>query len=123
LEYQPDASPCIVRGDEQLLAVAVAGLVSGVHAIVERMHGARVTVKVSAGPDAGGARVEVSQAVVSLPPAWRTRFFDLAWPDRPGGVSMGACLAAARRVASLHGGDVELTAPERGGCAVTMRVG
>lgn len=121
-DYQPDAAPCVVRGDEQLLAIAVAGLVSSMHAIVERMHGARVKVRVAPGIEGGNAHVEVSQDVVSLPPAWRARFFDIAWPDRPGGVSMGACIAAARRVATLHGGDLQLTAPERGGCAVTMTI-
>lgn len=120
IDYEPAESRCLVRGDEQLLAIAVAGMVSGVHATVERVSGALLRVAVSAGPDEGTARVAVSQGIVSMPAAWRLRFFDMAWPDRPGGMSVGAGLAAARRVAQLHGGTLQLDALEPGGCIVTL---
>jgi hypothetical protein len=120
-DYECERGPHVVDGDEQLLAIALAGIVSAVHVLVERAHGARVRVVVSADGPRPGVRVTVSQEVISLPPAWRTRFFDMAWPERPGGISVGARLAAARRVAELHGGRVQLAASDCG-CAVTMSV-
>jgi len=121
-ESECEAGSLTVRGDEQLLGIAVAGLVSAVHALVERRHGAKVRVKVGRGTPGGALRVEVSQEQVTLPPAWRTHFFDMAWAERPGGMSAGARLAAARRVAELHTGGVQLTATDEGGCTVTMTI-
>jgi C4-dicarboxylate-specific signal transduction histidine kinase len=106
-----------VPGDEQLLGIALAGLIAAVHALVERAPGARVRVQVSAFRDA--VRVNISQDLVLLPLASRTRFFDLAWAERPGGVGIGARLAAARRIAELHGGRVQLSSTERG-CALAL---
>jgi C4-dicarboxylate-specific signal transduction histidine kinase len=106
-----------VRGDEQLLGIALAGMMAAIHAVVERVPCARVRLEVSG--FRGEIRVSVSQDLVSLPPASRTRFFDLAWTERPGGVGIGARLAATRRVAELHGGKVQLNATERG-CALTL---
>jgi C4-dicarboxylate-specific signal transduction histidine kinase len=120
-ERAGDRGPHVVRADEQLLGVALAGVVSAVHVLVERVPAATVQVKVSRGPD-DVVKVEVSQDVVTLPPASRARFFDIEWPGRPGGVSVGARVAAARRIAEWHGGSVQLAAAERGGCAVTMTI-
>jgi hypothetical protein len=116
-DWDREKGPHVVQGDEQLLSIALAGLVSAVHALVERAPGARVRVRIERVRES--VRVTVSQDVVSLPPASRTRFFDMAWPQRPGGVSAGARLAAARRVAELHGGKVQLSSSDRG-CALTL---
>jgi hypothetical protein len=112
----------VVRGDEQLLVIGVAGLISGVHALVERRHGARVRVKIGSGTPGRMVRIDVSQDEVTLPPNWRTRFFDMAWAERPGGMSVGTRLAAARRVAELHSGSVQLVATDIGGCTLTMTI-
>jgi signal transduction histidine kinase len=120
-DYEGGRGPNVVRGDEQLLGIALAGLVSAVHALVEHVRGARVRVEVGPTSPPGGASVTVSQEAVSLPPAWRSRFFELGWPERPGGVSSGAGLAAARRVAELHGGKVQLSTSEHG-CALTLSI-
>jgi nitrogen fixation/metabolism regulation signal transduction histidine kinase len=106
-----------LRGDEQLLGIALAGLIAATHALVERTPGARVRVQAAA--FRSELRVNVSQDAVSLPPASRMRFFDLGWAERPGGVGIGARLAAARRVAELHGGKVQLATTERG-CTLAL---
>ncbi len=118
-EHAPHPQPCIVSGDQQLLAVAVAGLLRAVHALVEKAEDARVVVRVF--PEGGARRVSIAvrQEIVRVPTPWRMRFFDLAWEDRPGGMSVGAGLVAAQRVARLHGGAVQLTAPDRG-CTLTL---
>jgi len=117
VDCECDAGLPAVRGDEQLIGIALAGLIAAVHALVERTPGGRVWVQAVAFRDE--VRVSVSQDVVSLPPASRTRFFDLAWPERPGGVGVGARLAAARHIAELHGGRIQLSATECG-CALAL---
>lgn len=119
MEVECDVAPGLpaLRGDEQLLGIGLAGLIAAIHALIERKPDARVRVQAVA--FRSELRVSVSQDVVSLPPASRMRFFDLAWAERPGGVGVGARLAAARRVADLHGGKVQLTATERG-CTLAL---
>jgi ABC-type branched-subunit amino acid transport system ATPase component len=71
-------------------------------------------------PAAGQVSID-DHDLASLPPALRSRFFDMGWAERPGGVSVGARLGAARRVAELHGGKVQLSTSEHG-CALTLTV-
>ena len=110
----------LVRGDEQLLALAVAGMVLAVHALVERVEGARVTLAISHDAARGAVDLAVSQASVALPAAWRAQFFDLSWADRPGGVRVGAGLGAALRIAELHGGTLQLEATAQPGCRLRL---
>jgi hypothetical protein len=119
IEHEPHPQPCLVTGDQQLIAVAVAGLLRSAHALVEKVEDARVSVRVF--PEAGTRRVSVAvrQDLVRIPTAWRMRFFDMGWEDRPGGMSVGACLVAAQRVARMHGGAIHLGASERG-CTLTL---
>jgi signal transduction histidine kinase len=120
IEYEAAPRACAVRGDEQLLAVAIAGLVSAVHALVERTPEASVIVRLAGSGDEATVRVEVSQDILSLPASWRARFFELGWPDRPGGGSVGASVVAARRIAELHGGSVTLSTKDAAGCTLTL---
>jgi nitrogen-specific signal transduction histidine kinase len=107
------------RGDEPLLTVAVAGIVMALQAVVERVEDAAILVRLSA---EGGdrVRIEVSQDVLRLPDAWRTRLVDPGWADRPGGRRIAVALAAAHRIAEWH--DATLTLDDDGldGCRVTL---
>jgi hypothetical protein len=64
--------------------------------------------------------VELSQDVVTFPAGLLARFFDPAWPDRPGGAIAAVPLLAAARIAELHGGRVEIAAGFRGGCRLSL---
>ena len=107
------------RGDEQLLTVAVAGIVMALQAVVERVEDAVILVRISAA-DGDRVRVEASQDVLSLPEAWRARLVDPNWTDRPGGRRIAVALAAAHRIAEWH--DATLTLDDDGldGCRVAL---
>lgn len=117
-EHEPTPTPCLVAGDEQLLAVAVAGMLTAVRALVERTEKARVAVRLLTDR---GPRVclEVSEHGLAPSAVWGARLFDLEWTDRPGGVRAGVGLVAAQRIVALHGGRLELLA-QPDGCALVM---
>lgn len=51
-----------------------------------------------------------------------SRLMDIEWIDRPGGVRVGVALAAARRIAELHGGRLDASANQAGGFVVSLRL-
>jgi ParB/RepB/Spo0J family partition protein len=91
-----------VRGDEELLASAVAGLVMATAGLVGE-RGGPAAIDVSAKQD----RVvfAVSQTSLSVPDSWIERTFEAPWPAAaaPGGNL--SQLQAAKRIAELHGGQ------------------
>ena len=64
--------------------------------------------------------VEIDQQVVTVPTWGLNQFFDVAWVDRPGGLQAAAELAAAKRIATLHRGGIEVLPGDRGGCRLVM---
>jgi signal transduction histidine kinase len=109
-----------VTGDERWLVCGLAGMASALLAAMQtyRVRGARLEVGGSA--TVGTVTVEMTQDVVTFPPALLARFFDLGWIDRPGGPAAAVPLAAAARVAELHGGKAAVDAGPRGGCRLTL---
>lgn len=68
------------------------------------------------------ASVTVRDDGDGVPAAARERVFDLFYTTKPTGTGIG--LATVRRIARLHGGDVELISPKGGGACfkVTLPV-
>ena len=89
-----------VRGDEELLASAVAGLVMATVGLVGE-RGGPASLTASARQD----RVffAVSQTSVSVPESWVERTYDAPWPATPAGNL--SLMQAARRIAELHSGQ------------------
>ena len=110
----------VVAGDERWLSVAFAGMAVALLAALQAysVRGARLTVGGSATPAA--VTVEMAQDVVTFPAARLARFFDLGWTERPGGAIAGVSLAAAARIAELHGGRLDAVAGSRGGCRLAL---
>lgn len=109
-----------VRVDPDLLSVAVAGAFGGMLALVQQARQPSLLVRVTSSSSGSSMMLEIAQPHVA-PPAWEAgRFFDLDWIDRPGGHHAAAELAAARRIAELHHGGVELVASEGGGCRLVL---
>lgn len=110
----------VVAGDERWLTSGLSGMIVAVLAVMQAydVRGAQVTFAGSATPSA--VMVEIAQDVVTFPPAILGRFFDLDWADRPGGPIAAVPLVAARRIAELHGGRLEVAAGPRGGCRLTL---
>lgn len=96
-------APAPVKGDETLLGVAVSGLVCAMQAVIEQAGGRRVRLGVEpVRPD--GGRITVAPEACVLPEAVAAAFLDPEWAGRPGGPTASVGVAAAARVAALHGG-------------------
>jgi hypothetical protein len=117
------ASPAHVFGDERLLTTAIGSVLSAVRALVEdRGDASRVTVGLAPRVDTTTRTVEIAQSLVRVPPATYGRFFDATWTAHPAGPAGAVLLAAARRIAEAHGGALELSALEGGGCRFLLSV-
>lgn len=117
------ASPARVFGDERLLTTAVGSVLSAVRALVEdRGDASRVTVALAPRVDTTMRTVEIAQSLVRVSPASYGRFFDATWTAHPAGPAGAVLLAAARRIAEAHGGALELSALEGGGCRFLLSV-
>jgi signal transduction histidine kinase len=110
----------VVAGDERWLSAALAGMAVALLAAMQAysVRGARLVLGGTATPAA--VSMEIAQDVVTFPAAQLDRFFDLGWTDRPGGQVAAVALAAAGRIAELHGGRVDVVPGPRGGCRLTL---
>jgi signal transduction histidine kinase len=110
----------VVAGDERWLASALSSVAVALLAAMlpYEVRGAQIALGGSATPAA--VTIEVAQDVVTFPPAMLGRFFDLDWADRPGGPLAAVPLVAARRIAELHGGRLEMAPGARGGCRLLL---
>jgi signal transduction histidine kinase len=109
LSLEVDSSAAFVRGDKRLLEQAVIELIS--NAMDHCKPGGKIRVT-SANGDLK-ARLTVEDDGPGVPAAVRDRIFDLFFSTKTDGTGIG--LATVKRVARLHGGDVELECPASGG--------
>ena len=99
-------APAPAPGDEALLTVAVAGLVCAMQAMVEQAGGRRVRLSVEAARD--GGRIVVAPEACVVPDALAAAFLEPGWTERPGGATASIGVAAAARIAALHGGSLSM---------------
>jgi ParB family chromosome partitioning protein len=100
-----------VRGDEELLASAVAGLIMATAGIVGE-HGGPAILVASVKQDR--VLFAVSQTSLSVPDSWVQRTFESAWPSAMSPTGNLALIQAAKRIAEMHGGDVAASSLEEG---------
>jgi ParB/RepB/Spo0J family partition protein len=100
-----------VRGDEELLASALAGLVMATVSLVGEK-GGPTTLTVSVKD--GRATFAVAQESLSVPESWVERTFDTAWPVTNAATGTLSLMQSARRIAELHAGTVSATSIESG---------
>ena len=91
-----------VRGDDELLASAVAGLVMATAGLVGE-RGGPAAINVSAKQDR--VVVAVSQNSLSVPDSWIERTFESPWPAAASPLGNLSLMQAAKRIAELHGGQ------------------
>jgi signal transduction histidine kinase len=94
------------------------------NAIKYSPEGGAVDIEVAAGPDST-ARISVRDRGIGIPPEHRPHIFDRFYQAHAGqhfaGVAgMGLGLYISRRIVEMHGGTIELEAPEDGGSRVTV---
>jgi ParB/RepB/Spo0J family partition protein len=100
-----------VRGDEELLASALAGLIMATVSLVGEKGGPTtltVTMK------DGRATFAVAQESLSVPESWVERTFDSAWPMANAATGTLSLMQSARRIAALHSGTVHAMSIESG---------
>jgi len=100
-----------VRGDEELLASALAGLVMATVGLIGEK-GGRTTL--SASVKDGRVTLAVSQESLSVPESWVERTFEAAWPIANAATGTLALMQSARRIAELHSGSVLAASIESG---------
>jgi hypothetical protein len=109
-----------VHADPEWLAAGLSGALGGMLALVQTARSASLTVTISPSPSGASVVLQIEQSAVTVP-AWAIgRFFDTEWTDRPGGFPAAVELAAARRVAELHHGGLEIVAGDRSGCKLVL---
>ena len=89
-------------------------------ALVQQAKHASLDLRVGSSSSGSSVMFEIEQHATSVPAWAQARFFDALWTDRPGGYQAAAELAAAKSVAELHRGGVELVPGDRGGCRLVM---
>jgi two-component system OmpR family sensor kinase len=105
-----ESEPAWLQGQEDALQILLANLVD--NAIRHTLQGGRIDVRVRLDE---GVVLEVADTGPGIPPDERARVFDRFYRgrDAPAGGS-GLGLAIVRQIAQMHGGTVELAAPENG---------
>ena len=61
-------------------------------------------------------------SAIRLPAATLARLFEGDWAEHPAGRSGAVLLAAARRIAMVQGGSLEVKALDGGGCRLILSV-
>jgi signal transduction histidine kinase len=100
-----------VRGDEELLASALAGLVMATVSLVGEKGG---PTTLTASVKDGRAIIAVAQVSLSVPESWVERTFEAAWPVANSATGTLALMQSSRRIAELHAGTVSATSIESG---------
>jgi ParB/RepB/Spo0J family partition protein len=100
-----------VRGDEELLASALAGLLMATVGLIGEKGG---PTTLSASVKDGRVTLAVAQESLSVPESWVERTFETAWPIANTATGTLALMQSARRIAELHAGSVLATSIESG---------
>ena len=100
-----------VRGDEELLASALAGLLMATVGLAGEKGG---PTTLTASIKDGRVTFAVAQESLSVPESWMDRAFDAAWPVATTATGTLALMQSARRIGDLHGGTTTATAIESG---------
>jgi hypothetical protein len=120
LTIEPADGAHRVHADPEWLAMGLSCALGGMLAFVQTARSASLTVKISSSSSGSSVMLQIAQSGVTVP-AWAIgRFFDTEWTERPGGFQAAVELAAARRVAELHHGGLELVTGDRGGCKLVL---
>lgn len=120
IDVQEFIEECVIRADEELVSLALSGAVQSMLALLRASRGAKLQVRLSRNELTKGATLLVAEDAVRMPTASWSRWFDLEWEKRPGGYAAAVALLAAKRATELHGGRLDITPTEAGGCELAV---
>jgi signal transduction histidine kinase len=100
-----------VRGDEELLASALAGLMMATVSLVGEKGG---PTTLTASVKEGRVTIAVAQESLSVPESWVERTFESVWPMANVATGTLALMQSARRIAELHSGTAIATSIDSG---------
>ncbi len=123
LSVENDNPPATLRADDHLMALAVGGAVGAVFALLQEQdaEGSCLRLRLTAAASRPSTLIlNIAQDAVVVPRSALARFFDQTWVDRPGGYAAAVGLSAARRVAELHQGQLNVAWCEAGGYRLTL---
>lgn len=115
IELNVDAALPALQGDAELLRILLRNLVE--NAVKYSPAGGPVTVSIGRAADGAGVRLAVADRGIGLLPDERDKIFGRYFRGRQAGGAPGAGLGLAlvRRIAELHGGDIDVASePGRG---------
>ena len=115
----PAAGSVTMRGSQVLLLQAVLDLLTNAEQALAGQSNGEIRVDLAA--EAGQATVRVADNGPGVSPEHRPRLFEPFFTTRARSESSGLGLAAARRIAELHGGTVVLE-ESVGGATFTLRL-
>jgi hypothetical protein len=118
-EVELHEAPIRLNADAAMLSLAVQACAATLVSFVEASGGGGA-VHISTTVADGMATCEMRQDAYRLGADQFARLSDLEWSERPGGIPAGIALAAAARVAQVHGGSLEARRTDAGGCALTL---
>jgi hypothetical protein len=106
--------------DRRLMSMALTGAMGAMLALLQEADGGMLKVRVSTHPATRLVVFQVAQDIVPAPEVQLTQIGNALPAEWPGDHSTSVGLAAAKRVAELHGGRLEVASGVRGGCSVTL---
>lgn len=118
VEREFDDVRITVNADRHQLEQVVIELVS--NAMEQSSAGDSIRVGCHRANGQGMASITVQDHGAGVPPESRERIFDLFFTTKPAGTGIG--LATVRRIARLHGGEIEHDCPDEGGARFTVRL-
>ncbi|GMR23447.1 MAG: hypothetical protein BMS9Abin37_1877 [Acidobacteriota bacterium] len=121
IELQTKApSSCPILADEELVAMAMAGAIETILALLRSSRGGTISLDMTLNELTNAVHLTVSEDAVRMPTSSWSHWFDPHWDERPGGFGAAVSLLAAKRAAELHNGRLEIAPTAAGGCRLTM---
>lgn len=109
-------APVFVQGDRKNLEVAIIELLS--NAMEHSRQGGTIRIQCNMNREGSQALVAVEDEGTGVPEAVQGRIFDLFFTTKPQGTGIG--LASVKRIAQIHGGDIELSSAVGGGARFSL---
>ena len=120
LSLQLPTTPCVVQGDAQQLAVALAAL--GTNSTEAIGHGGVIEINLKMVDADGMAAIEVADTGPGISAEVRRHLFDPFYSGREAGRGLGFGLSKCWRIVTDHGGTIVVDDSRTAGAGITLRL-